>query len=128
MHVLCEYACVFVCLCVSIIYVCGLCCACNFVLCVRKRAHARAQYVYLCMYASVCMHVYMYVFTHSSVVAELEAELNTQSILQWKQDILDNLKDESGDTSTSITIPFLLLGSKQDKVAKYTMFLRVHGT
>ena len=62
--------------------------------------------------------------TYSPVVAELEAELNTQSILQWKQDILDNIKDESDDPSTAITIPFLLLGSKQDKVS--ILLLRVH--
>lgn len=52
------------------------------------------------------------------VVVELEAELNTESILRWKQDILDNIKDELDDTSTPTTIPFLLVGSKQDKLPK----------
>ena len=68
----------------------------------------------------------MCTYTYSSVVAELEAELNTESILQWKQDILDNIKDESGNASTTITVPFLLLGSKQDKVS--TLLLRVYVT
>ena len=56
-----------------------------------------------------------------SVVVELEAELNTESILRWKQDILDNIKDESGDHSMPSGIPFLLLGSKQDRVSSQGM-------
>ena len=50
------------------------------------------------------------------VVVELGAELDTESVLRWKQDILDNIKGESVDTTKSATVPFLLVGSKQDKV------------
>ena len=52
---------------------------------------------------------------------ELEAELNTESILRWKQDILDNIKDnlesDNVNAATPVTVPFLLVGSKQDKAS-----------
>jgi len=47
-----------------------------------------------------------------SVVIELDAQLDTEAATHWKQDIISNL-----DTKTVPTIPFLLLGNKQDKVS-----------
>lgn len=46
------------------------------------------------------------------VVIELDVQLDTQAAMRWKQDIISNL-----DTTIAPTIPFLLLGNKQDKVS-----------
>lgn len=77
----------------------------------------------MCLCVCTCVHTYthtMYVCIYSSVVVELEAELNTESVLRWKQDIMESIDDKSDDANTSSTVPFLLLGSKQDKVIIHT--------
>lgn len=81
-----------------------------------------------CVCLCVCMHIYtlcvyicmvLWSNVYCSVVVELGTELNTESVLRWKQDIVDNMKDDSDNdnAATPITVPFLLLGSKQDKAS-----------
>ena len=46
------------------------------------------------------------------MVIELDAQLDTEAATRWKQDIVSNL-----DSTIATSIPFLLLGNKQDKVS-----------
>ena len=73
--------------------------------------HAHLHIVYICMV--------LWSNVYCSVVVELGTELNTESVLRWKQDIMDNMKDDSDNdnAATPITVPFMLLGSKQDKAS-----------
>ena len=73
--------------------------------------HMLVLSVFSCVFLSICI-----LMVCLPVVVELGAELDTESVLRWKQDILNNIKGESDDTSNSATVPFLLVGSKQDKV------------